>query len=61
MMSHAEVNERTNRLFAEGLRGQVLERKVETMRQWQRLGLDAAAVDHLLPAVPLLARRRCRG
>jgi len=52
-MSHAEVNDRANRLFKSGLRGKMLEKRLATLRQWQRMGMDAVSVDHLLMAVPV--------
>lgn len=53
MITHAEVNERANRLFAAGMGELEMVFRVATMRQWQQVGLDAAEVDHLLMAVPL--------
>ncbi len=51
--THAEVNAMTNALFAAGLRGLDLERRVATMRQFQQVGLSARAIGQLLLAVPV--------
>jgi len=61
MMSHAEVNDRANQLFKSGLRGELLEKRIATLRQWQRMGLEASTVDHLIMAVPTQFKVRSAG
>jgi len=59
-ISHAATNDRVNRLFRAGLRGEALAKRVATLRQWQRLGMEEAVIDYLLMAVPLRVRMRGR-
>lgn len=56
-MSHIEVNHRARKLFVT-LPVQEAEKRIATLYDLHRLGLDAQAVDHLLMAVPVTVRMR---
>ena len=53
MATHEQINKIINRLAESGVRGRRLEALSNTARQWQRAGLDADAIAHLLPCVPV--------
>jgi hypothetical protein len=56
-MSHLEINHRARQLFVT-LPIKQAEKRITTLYDFHRLGLDAQAIDHLLMAVPVNVRMR---
>lgn len=53
MATHEQINKVINQLAWAGVSGRRLEVLSRTARQWQQAGLDAQAIAHLLPCVPV--------